>query len=164
MDEQPQPTTDKPSLRARIGAAWQAVKTALHKVWAWLKAEPSVILAAVLVLVVLVLAMTGPGGDHQPTDTPAPAVEAAPGLQDQINALRLRVIVLEARADALPKPAVAPRASAPRAGASTPAAPDSDQFAHTSELVEPPTPPAPITRQSVDQFRASLRTPQPVQE
>lgn len=164
MDEQPQTTADKPSLRARIGATWQAVKTALNKVWAWLKAEPSVILAAVLVLVVIVLAMTGPGGDHQPNATPAPAVETAPALQDQINALRLRVIVLEARADAPPMPAATPRASAPRAGASTPAAPDPDQFADTSKLVEPPTPPAPITRQSVDQFRASLRAPQPVQE
>lgn len=114
MDISDQSTPARPTWRARIDAAWQAVKTALHKVWAWLKAEPSVILAAVLVLVVLVLAMTGPGGDHQPTDTPAPAVEAAPGLQDQIDALRLRVIVLEARADALPRPAVAPRASAPR--------------------------------------------------
>lgn len=164
MDISDQSTPARPTWRARIDAAWQAVKTALHKVWAWLKAEPSVILAAVLVLVVLVLAMTGPGGDHQPTDTPAPAVETSPGLQDQLNALRLRVIVLEARADAPPKPAATPRASVPRAGASTPTAPDPDQFADTSELVEPPTPPAPITRQSVDQFRASLRTPQPVQE
>lgn len=138
MDEQPQPITEKPSPGARIGAAWQAVKTALHKVWAWLKAEPSVILAAVLVLVVLVLAMTGPGGDHQPNATPAPAVEAAPGLQDQIDALRLRVIVLEARADALPKPAVAPRASAPRTSAARTGAENSSALAEPQPAAAPP--------------------------
>lgn len=164
MDISDQSTPARPTWRARIDAAWQTAKTALLKAWAWLKEGPSVILAAALVLVVLVLAMTGPGGDHQPAHTPAPAVEAAPGLQDQIDALRLRVAVLEAQADALSRRATAPRASTPRAGASTPAAPDPDQFADTSELVEPPTPPAPITRQSVDQFRASLRTPQPIQE
>lgn len=139
MDEQPQPTTDKPSLRARIGAAWQTVKTALLKAWAWLKEEePSVILAAVLVLVVLVLAMTGPGGDHQPTDTPAPAVEAAPGLQDQIDALRLRVIVLEARADALPRPAVAPRASAPRTSVARTGAENSSAITEPQPATAPP--------------------------
>lgn len=138
MDEQPQTTADKPSLRARIGATWQAVKTALNKVWAWLKAEPSVILAAVLVLVVIVLAMTGPGGDHQPNATPAPAVETAPALQDQINALRLRVIVLEARADAPPMPAATPRASAPRTSAARTGAENSSALAEPQPAAAPP--------------------------
>ena len=160
-----QATPEKPTWRARLGAAWQAVKT---KAAAWgdftgpkdlITLLPAALVGGVLGWTLYKLA---PLPAAEPRTTPA--VETAPGLQDQINALRLRVIVLEARADALPKPAVAPRASAPRAGASTPAAPDPDQFADTSELVEPPIPPAPITRQSVDQFRASLRTPQPVQE
>lgn len=99
-----------------------------------------------------------------PVSQPAPVVHVQPGLQDQVDALRLRVVVLEALADAPPRPAAAPRATAPRAGASTPAAPAPDQLAETSKFVEPPTPPAPITRQYIDQFRASLRTPQSVQE
>lgn len=160
-----QPTPEKPSWRERLGAAWHAVKTKAVTWWAFTGPKGLIPLlpAAVgggLLGWVLCQVVQPPA----PETTPPLPVETSPGLQDQLNALRLRVSVLEARADAPPKPAVAPRASVPRAGASTPAAPDPDQFADTSELVEPPTPPAPITRQSVDQFRASMRTPQPVQE
>lgn len=163
MDEQPQPTTDKPSLRARIGAAWQALRTNAADWWTETGRDAAAV-SATIVLFFICVAVAGLAIDWKAEQRQARAVVATPGLQDQIDALRLRVIVLEARADALPKPAAAPRASVPRAGASTPTAPDPDQFADSSELVEPPTPPAPITRQSVDQFRASLRTPQPVQE
>lgn len=138
MDASDQSMPAKPTWRSSIGAAWQAVKTALLKAWAWLKAEPSVILAAVLVLVVLVLAMTGEDSGHQPNATPAPAVETAPGLQDQINALRLRVIVLEARADALPKPAAAPRASAPRTSAARTGAENSSALTEPQPAAAPP--------------------------
>jgi hypothetical protein len=160
-----QATPEKPSWRARLGAAWQAVKTKAATWWAFTGPKGLIPLlpAAVgggLLGWVLCQVVQSPA----PGATPPLSVEAPPGLQDQIDALRLRVIVLEARADAPPKPVAAPRATAPRAGASTPVAPGPDQFADTSELVEPPTPRAPITRQSVDQFRASLRTPQPVQE
>lgn len=89
---------------------------------------------------------------------------------------RVRVSVDELRAQqkvqceapqaaAVPEPAPDPVITRTRRSPSKPAAtPSPDQLADTSELVESPTPPAPITRQSVDQFRASLRTPQPVQE
>lgn len=42
---------------------------------------------------------------------PAPVVHVQPGLQDQVDALRLRVIVLEARADAAPAAATRPRST-----------------------------------------------------
>lgn len=164
MDISDQSKPAKPTWRARIGAAWQVVKTKAATWWAMVD-KKALKEAALIVLLVCALAVPlwfwlRPVAEVQPVSV----VATSTGLQDQIDALRLRVIVLEARADALPKTAAAPRASVPRAGASTPTAPDPDQFADTSELVESPTPPAPITRQSVDQFRASLRTPQPVQE
>lgn len=138
MDISDQSTPARPTWRARIDAAWQAVKTALHKVWAWLKAEPSVILAAVLVLVVLVLAMTGRDGDHQPNAAPALAIETSPGLQDQIDALQLRVIVLEARADAQPKSVAAPRASVPRTSAARAAAENPSALTEPQPATAPP--------------------------
>lgn len=164
MDISDQSTPAKPTWRAHIDAAWQTVKTKAATWWAVVD-KKAIKEAALIVLLVCALAVPlwfwlRPVAEVQPVS----GVATSTGLQDQIDALRLRVIVLEARADSAPKPAPAPRATAPRAGASTPAAPDPDQFADSSELVEPPTPPAPITRQSVDQFRASLRTPQPVQE
>lgn len=160
-----QPTPEKPSWRVRLGAAWQAVKTKAATWWAFtgptglIPLLPAAVSGGLLGWVLCQVVQS-----PAPSATPPLPVEHSPALQDQIDALRLRVIVLEARADSASKSAPAPRATAPRAGASTPAAPDPDQFADSSELVEPPTPPAPITRQSVDQFRASLRTPQPVQE
>lgn len=50
--------------------------------------------------------------------TPAPAVHVQPGLQDQVDALRQRVIVLEVRADAAPAAATRPRSTL-RAAAQT---------------------------------------------
>lgn len=170
-------TTDTaPSLMRRAWAALvSAWGTARTRVAAWRATDSGrravktlllVILGAVLALGLL-LRTPGPkrpASDSVPAGGQPVAQPATAPLQAQIDALRLRVIVLETRADAPPKPSAAPRASTPRAGNSTPAAPTADQFADTSKLVESPTPPAPITRQSIDQFRASLRTPQPVQE
>ena len=168
MDISDQSTPTKPTWRARISSAWKTLRTNAAEWWTETGRGATSVSAAIVVFFLAVV-LVGRAIDwnaerRQAPAVAAPAVEASPGLQDQVDALRLRVIVLEARADAQPKSAAAPRASVPRAGASTPAAPDPDQFADTSELVEPPTPPAPITRQSIDQFRASLRTPQPVQE
>lgn len=89
---------------------------------------------------------------------------------------RVRVSVDELRAQqqvqcevpqaaAVPESVPEPVITRTRRASSKPAATSNpDQFADTSKLVEPPTPPVPITRQSIDQFRASLRTPQSVQE
>lgn len=163
-----QSTPEKPSWRVRLGAAWQAVKTKAATWWAFTGPTGLIPLlpAAVgggLLGWVLCQVVQSPA----PETTPPLPVEAAPGLQYQIDALRLRVIVLEAAAAAAaPTPAPA-RQRAP-AARQTPLqalqAPTEDQFADASKLVEPPTPPAPITRQSIDQFRASLRTAQPTQE
>lgn len=46
-----------------------------------------------------------------PVSQPAPAVHVQPGLQDQVDALRQRVIVLEARADAAPAAATRSRST-----------------------------------------------------
>lgn len=164
MDISDQSTPAKPTWLARIDAAWQTVKTKAATWWAVVD-KKALKEAALIVLLVCALAVPlwfwlRPVAEVQPVSD----VAMSTSLQDQIDALRLRVIVLEARSDAPQNPARAPRAAAPRVGASSPAAHTADQFAGASKLVEPPTPPAPITRQSVDQFRASLRTPQPVQE
>lgn len=132
-----QATPEKPSWRARISGQWRALKT---EVAAWLAFTGPKglipLLSAALVggLLGWTLYKLAPSPAPEPRTTPA--VETAPGLQDQIDALRLRVIVLEARADALPKPAAAPRASAPRtsaarADAESPAAPTEYPLATT---------------------------------
>ncbi len=164
MDASDQSTPAKPNWRSRIGSAWLAVKTKAATWWAMVD-KKALKEAALIVLLVCALAVPlwfwlRPAAEVQPVSD----VATSNALQDQIDALRLRVIVLEARADAAQRPASAPRATAPRVGAQSPAAPTADQFAGTSKVVEPVTPPAPITRQSIDQFRASLRTAQPTQE
>lgn len=61
-----------------------------------------------------------------PVSQPAPVVHVQPGLQDQVDALRQRVIVLEARADAAPATATRPRSTlraAAQADANTAPAP-----------------------------------------
>ena len=128
MDISDQSTPAKPTWRARIDAAWQTVKTKAATWWAVVD-KKAIKEAALIVLLVCALAVPlwfwlRPVAEVQPVSD----VVTSTGLQDQLETLRLRVIVLEARADALPKPAVAPRASAPRTsvartGAENPAAP-----------------------------------------
>lgn len=89
---------------------------------------------------------------------------------------RVRVSVDELRAQqkvhceapqvmAVPEPVPEPVITRARRAPAQPAAtPRPDQFAEPSKLVESVPPTTPITRQSIDQFRASLRTPQPDQE
>lgn len=55
----------------------------------------------------LLVLLREPGG----VPAPAPAAVVPSGLQDQVDALRLRVIVLEARADAAPAAATRPRST-----------------------------------------------------
>ena len=131
-------TPENPSWLARIwtalGAAWGAVSTRLFTWWHAGNRDAAKALLLIVLVGVLLLGflLHTPGPAPVPAPAPAPAVETPPGLQDQIDALRLRVIVLEVRADAAPKPAAAPRASAPRTsaartGAENPAAPTEPQ-------------------------------------
>lgn len=82
---------------------------------------PSLVLALLVGVSLLGFLLRTPGPAPKPAT--APAAEAQPGLQDQIDALRLRVIVLEAQAAAAPARTARPRATAPVAGspADTPA-------------------------------------------
>lgn len=76
-----------------------------------LKALGLALLAGALALGLL---LRTPGQAPKPeAPAAAPAAVAQPGLQDQIDALRLRVIVLEAQAAAAPARTARPRAAAP---------------------------------------------------
>lgn len=102
LDTQPPPqeavSAAKPSQRMRL-----------------LKALGLALLAGALALGLL---LRTPGPAPKPAaPAAAPAAVAQPGLQDQIDALRLRVIVLEAQAAATPSRPAKPRAAAPAAGA-----------------------------------------------
>lgn len=75
---------------------------------------PSLVLALLVGVSLLGFLLRTPGPAPKPAT--APAAEAQPGLQDQVDALRLRVIVLEAQAAAAPARNARPRAAAPVAG------------------------------------------------
>ena len=140
MDISDQSTPAQPTWLARIGVAWQAVKTKAATWWAMVD-KKALKEAALIVLLVCALAVSlwfwlRPVAEVQPVSD----VAMSTSLQDQINALRLRVIALEARADALPKPAAAPRASAPRTSAARTGAENS------SALTEPQPAAAPRKR------------------
>jgi hypothetical protein len=161
MDTSDQATPTKPTWRARIGTAWHAVKTKAADWWA-VADKKALKEAALIVLLVCVLAVPlwfwlQPAADVQPVSDVAPSS----GLQDQLETLRLRVDVLEAKA-------FASDTSPPAIDSAPPAAKRRSAKSATGTSPEPstplPTPPAPITRQSIDQFRASLRTSQPDQE
>jgi hypothetical protein len=170
MDE-PLTTTETP--RGWIARAWACLGTAWSRaeiaVFYWwhtgnrcaAKALASITLLIVLTCLTLAYLLRAPGSAPA-VMTAAPTPARSNPLQDQIDSLRLRVIALEnpagAPESADPQPA---RPRAPRA-ALRPAA----GVAAAPPAVPAPTtvPPDPITRQSIDQFRASLRTSQPVQE
>lgn len=140
MDISDQSTPAQPTWLARIGAAWQAVKTKAATWWAMVD-KKALKEAALIVLLVCALAVPlwfwlRPAAEVQPVS----GVATSTALQDQIDALRLRVIVLEARADALPKPAVAPRASVQRTSAVRAAA------ENPPALTEPQPATAPLKR------------------
>lgn len=65
------------------------------------------LLPYLLALSPLLILLREPGG----VPAPAPSAVGPSGLQDQVDALRLRVIVLEARADAAPAAATRPRST-----------------------------------------------------
>ena len=161
MDISDQSTPTQPTWLARIGAAWQAVKTKAATWWAMVD-KKALKEAALIVLLVCALAVPlwfwlRPAAEVRPVSD----VATSTGLQDQLETLRLRVDVLEAQSSAsdTTTPAIA---SAPPAAKRRSAKPATGTSPDPSKL--PPTPPAPITRQSIDQFRASLRTAQPTQE
>lgn len=118
MDISDQSTPAKPTWRARISSAWKTLRTNAAEWWTETGRGATSVSAAIVVFFLAVV-LVGRAIDwnaerRQAPAVAAPAVEASPGLQDQVDALRLRVIVLEARADAQPKSAAAPRASVPR--------------------------------------------------
>lgn len=123
----PESAPKPPLLRrmwAALGNAWEAARKKLYELPA--TGNPKVIKVLALAGLVGVLAlgflMRTPGPARPTTPAAeAPTADVQPGLQDQINALRLRVIVLEARADAAP-PTGQARAIKPRASAARPAA------------------------------------------
>jgi hypothetical protein len=161
MDTSDQSTPVKPTWPARISASWQAVKTKVTTWWTVVD-KKAFKEAALIVLLVWAVAVSlwvslQPDAEVQPVSD----VATSTSLQDQLETLRLRVELLEALAsasDATPSsvaiaPSVATRRST-RPAAGIPPEPST---------LSPP-PPDPITRQSIDQFRASLRTAQPTQE
>lgn len=142
MDISDQSTPAKPTWRARISSAWKTLRTNAAEWWTETGRGATSVSAAIVVFFLAVV-LVGRAIDwnaerRQAPAVAAPAVEAAPGLQDQIDALRLRVIVLEARADALPKSAAAPRASAPRTSAARAAAENSSALTEPQPAAAPP--------------------------
>lgn len=164
------------TLRERIAAIWQGLGNAWErlrtKVFIWrhtgnqsaLTALCWLALAAVMLAVVLVSTCSeAPRLAQKPiTEQPA-AVQTNPlaPLVARIEAVEEQVADLQDR-----QPAAAPRPAvrrAPATAAAAPAVPAAPSEA-TAPPLPAPQPPAPITRQTVDQFRASLRTTLPNQE
>lgn len=111
--------------RARISGACQALRTKVAGWWATADQGAMAVAAAIVAFFLAALAI-GSGIGWWAEQRHAPAVEASPGLQDQIDALRLRVAALESLPPEAPSPDPAPaRPSAPRAAVrpTQPAAP-----------------------------------------
>lgn len=103
-------------------SAATAARAGLLGAWAWLKREPTVALALVFVILSLAAVQLWPRVAPMPDAPPAEPATAAPDLQAQLDALRLRVIKLELEADAPPvacsaQPARAAASAAPRSAA-----------------------------------------------
>jgi len=142
------------TLRQRLAALLLAGRIYAKAHW-----RPLLVACLALVFVLLVAFWPAPKKAAQPS-TPVAAQQANP-----LAPLVARIEALEEQVADLQQPPAAPGLTtrrAPAVAAPAPAAPPE----HPPQAAPPPPPPPapPITRQSIDQFRASLRTSHPHQE
>lgn len=147
-------TTEKPALtwRQRLATWGEVAQSTLSAAWSWIKGEPTVFL--VLCVVAIVAAMFTKVLWDTDLQASRNTAHAAPDWNEQARQLDARIAALEAAQTI--SPAVAPPTTI-RARQRLPVTREAPTPAPVE--AEPATVPAlpPITRQSINEYRAQLR-------